>query len=147
MSTQVFNQILEWKQDKLMTRTCNRPIPRKKITTFNASLCGIMLFAFANILIYKVNAPLSYTGCSISAKTHWQWRIWFSSGTSWGTTRWNVWARSIRSWEQLSGHFQWFWGLRQLANMTSRQWRYSHSCSGGSSTTFTGSTGCTKKII
>lgn len=55
MSTQVFNQILEWKQDKVMTRTCNRPIPKRKISTFHALLCGLALFGISNTLLYQVN--------------------------------------------------------------------------------------------
>lgn len=54
MSTQVFNQLLEWRQDKVMTRTCNRPIPRQKISTSIALLIGLGLFSGANYLFYKV---------------------------------------------------------------------------------------------
>jgi protoheme IX farnesyltransferase len=54
MSTQVFNQILEWRLDKVMTRTCLRPLPMNRISTLRASILGLGLFGAANWLFYKV---------------------------------------------------------------------------------------------
>ncbi|CAK62009.1 unnamed protein product (macronuclear) [Paramecium tetraurelia] len=53
MASQAFNQVIEWKQDKLMTRTCNRPIPIQRLTRLQGGLIGFAFYAASNVLMYN----------------------------------------------------------------------------------------------
>jgi protoheme IX farnesyltransferase len=54
MASQAFNQVIEWKRDKVMTRTCNRPIPIERITRLQGGLIGGLFFITSNVLMYYV---------------------------------------------------------------------------------------------
>lgn len=52
MSSQTTNQNIEKEYDKMMIRTCNRPLPRSRIDSGKAGVLSIGLFAASNWLFY-----------------------------------------------------------------------------------------------
>ena len=61
-SANAFNQILEKDKDKLMIRTCNRPLPLKKITVFQALVFASLIGFLGLFLLNKINPEGSFYG-------------------------------------------------------------------------------------
>ena len=61
-SANAFNQILEKDKDKLMIRTCNRPLPLKKITVFQALAFASLIGFLGLFLLNKINPDGSFYG-------------------------------------------------------------------------------------
>lgn len=57
MSTQTANQAIEVEYDKLMMRTCRRPLPLDKIDKNIAKIISLGLFASSNLIFY-LNFPI-----------------------------------------------------------------------------------------
>ena len=53
MASQTTNQKIEKEYDKLMIRTCNRPLPKNRIEPSSAQIIAFSLFASSNLIYLK----------------------------------------------------------------------------------------------
>lgn len=58
-SAAVFNQVLEWKIDSTMSRTCGRSMASGQVSRDRGSLFGVVLLVAGMVLLYVVAHPLA----------------------------------------------------------------------------------------
>ena len=65
-SSNIFNQILEKKEDALMSRTQNRPIPAGRVPVYVAFILGAFLLLVGFGLLWLINSKTAFFGlCSV----------------------------------------------------------------------------------